>query len=134
MFFHIDIPVTDVITTNLLFDSQEEGIVDGVLNVFVAQLNGEGSVDHYLANIMNLKLFNHAIGYVALGSSFCLADGQIACAKKGLRLGYLCSCDGGKVASIVLVAAAACLQTLREIFGSVWAFSLASDSATAQAT
>ena len=134
MFFHIDIPVIDVIMTKLLFDPEDEGIVERVLNVFVAQLDGDGSVVQYRAHIKNLKLFNLAIGYVALGSSFRLAARQIACAKEELRLGYLSSCDRGKVASFVRVAAAACLQKLREILGSVWAFSVAFDSATVQAT
>lgn len=135
MYCHIDIPVIDVIMKKLLFDPEdEEETVDRALSVFVAQLDEDGSVTQYRAHIKNLKLFKLVIGQVALGSSFRLAARQIACVREELSLGYLRACDRGKVASFVRVAAAACLQKLREILCSVWAFSVAFDSATVQTT
>jgi hypothetical protein len=87
-----------------------------------------------LSTIKNMKLFKLVVGQVALGCSFRVASRQISLVREELSLGYLNGCNQVMVSRFVRVAAAACLQKISEFLKRTWAFSVAFDSSTIQAT
>jgi hypothetical protein len=136
LFFDIDVPIVDVIIRQLLFDPAVEDVtLERALSVFVPMRpSDEQALTHYRVHVKNVKLFRLVIGQVGLGCSFCMASRQIATVREELSLGFLSGCNDKMVSQFVRIAAGACLQKIREILSNTWAFSVAFDSATVDAT
>jgi hypothetical protein len=85
-------------------------------------------------HIKNLKLFKLVVRQVALGCLFRLASRQIALVREELLLGYLNGCNEAMVSQFVRVSAAVCLHKISELLKRTWAFSVAFDSSSIEAT
>jgi hypothetical protein len=136
--FLVNKSIVEVIIGQLLFHPDD---VDGIsheqaMSIF-KRLEDESGVDNsadYTIYVNKFRQFSLCIKFIACGATFRMASRLIQSTVDSCGFGYLRCINGAIAANYARVACSVSLQLLSDLLSNVWAFAIALDCSTHQAT